>query len=224
MITLKKDEDKIKTIVDYYILTNKLKDVVRSGWRAWNVKRERVESIAEHIYGTCMLAVAIWSETLPDINLSEVLTMLALHETEEIIIGDITPYDNEEKQKIKANGEKAVEAIFKNLIAKDVYFKLIHDFDTGATKEAIFAKKCDKLEADLQARLYSDEGSLKYEYAGEIKSNKDIEKLREKAGNDIADMFCEYDRKHFEDSDDIFLKINKYLKGNKILKNKKGKK
>ena len=220
-ITLKKDEDKIKTILDYYILTNKLKDVVRSGWKAWNVKRERLESVAEHIYGTCMLAVAIWSETLPEVNLSEVLMMLALHETEEIIIGDITPYDNAEKQRIKASGEKAVEAIFKNLIAKDVYFKLVHDFNTGATKEAVFAKKCDKLESDLQARIYSDEGTLKYVHAGEIKANKDIEKLKQKAGDDVADMFSVWDRKYFEDIDDIFLKINKHLQGKHILKTKK---
>ena len=166
-ITLKKDEEKIKTIIDYYVLANKLKDVVRSGWKAWGVKRERVESVAEHIYGTCMLAVAIWSETLPEVNISEVILMLALHETEEIIIGDITPFDDESKLKIKQNGEKATLAIFKDLIAKDVYFKLVHDFDTRSTPEAIFAHKCDKLESDLQARMYSDEGVLKLENANE---------------------------------------------------------
>ena len=169
-ITLKKDEDKIKTILDYYILTTKLKDVVRSGWKAWGVKRERVESVAEHIYGTCMLAIAIWSETLPEVNISEVIMMLALHETEEIVIGDITPFDNESKQKIKKEGQKAAFAIFKNLIAKDVYFKLIQDFDARKTPEAIFAHKCDKLESDLMARIYSDEGSLDFANAGEIKN------------------------------------------------------
>ena len=108
-IILKNDDEKIKTILDYYVLTNKLKDLVRSGWKAWGVKRQRVESVAEHIFGTCMLAIAIWSETLPEVNLSQVLTMLALHETEEIIIGDITPFDNEQKQKIKPTNHVVVE-------------------------------------------------------------------------------------------------------------------
>lgn len=217
-IVLKNDEDKIKTILDYYILTNKLKDVVRSGWKKWGVKRDRVESVAEHIFGTCMLAVAIWSETLPEVNISEVLMMLALHETEEIIIGDITPYDNENKQKIKQNGQKAVLAIFKNLIAKDVFFKLVQDFDERKTKEAIFAHKCDKLEADLQARLYSDEGVLNFDNGDDIKHNKEIITLKQKAGADVADMFAVWDRKHFENENDIFLKINKYLQGKNILK------
>ena len=40
---------------------------------------------------------------------------VSFQETEEIIIGDITPYDNENKQKIKQNGQKAVLAIFKKI-------------------------------------------------------------------------------------------------------------
>ncbi len=221
MIELKSDENKIKTILDYYILTNKLKDLVRTGWKRWGVKRERVESVAEHIYGTCMLAVAIWSETLPNVNLSEVLTMLVLHETEENIISDITPYDDDKKQKIKEDGEKAVKAIFKDLIAKDVYFKLVHDFDTLATPEAVFARKCDKLECDIQARLYSDQGCLKLENADNIKENEKILEYRAKGITDVANYFILEDRKHYTD-DDIFLKINKYIEGKNILK--KGKK
>ena len=42
-ITLKKDEDKIKTIIDYYVLTNKLKDVIRSGWKKWNIKKQEIK-------------------------------------------------------------------------------------------------------------------------------------------------------------------------------------
>ncbi len=168
-----------------------------------------------------MLAVAIWSETLPNVNLSEVLTMLVLHETEENIISDITPYDDDKKQKIKEDGEKAVKAIFKDLIAKDVYFKLVHDFDTLATPEAVFARKCDKLECDIQARLYSDQGCLKLENADNIKENEKILEYRAKGITDVADYFILEDRKHYAD-DDIFLKINKYIEGKNILK--KGKK
>ena len=167
-ITLKSDENKIKTILDYYVLTNKLKDLVRTGWKRWGVKKERLESVAEHIFGTCMLALAVWSETLPDVNISEVLLMLALHETEEIVIGDITRYDDEKKQKLKEKGQQAVEHIFKDFVAKDVYFNLVKQYDAGETKEAIFAKKCDKLECDIQARLYSDQGALKLENADNL--------------------------------------------------------
>ena len=42
---------KAKNVIRYYVLCNKLKDVIRTGWKDWNVKRDRVESVAEHIYG-----------------------------------------------------------------------------------------------------------------------------------------------------------------------------
>ena len=222
MIELKNDEQKIKTILDYYILTNKLKDLVRTGWKRWGVQKERLESVAEHIYGTCMLAVAVWSETLPEVNLSEVILMLVLHETEENIISDITPYDDEQKLKLKKEGEKAVLAIFKNFVAKDVYFKLIHDFDTQATPEAQFAHKCDKLEADLQARLYSDGGYMDLKYADDIKEHEKIKEYKKQGITDIADYFAMADRKHFEEND-IFYKINKFIQGKNITKKKKGK-
>ena len=68
--------EKVEKILKYYMLTHKLKDTIRSGWKVWDVKAQRLESVAEHVYGTCMLAIAIWSETLPTVNLAEVLWAL----------------------------------------------------------------------------------------------------------------------------------------------------
>ena len=82
---------KEKNVIDFYVLCNKLKDVVRTGWKNWGVKRTRVESIAEHIYGVQMLAMAMWSEYGYNIDLFKVLAMLAVHELEETKIGDLTP-------------------------------------------------------------------------------------------------------------------------------------
>lgn len=81
---------KEERIINYYMLCNKLKDIVRSGWKVWNIKRERVESIAEHIYGVQMLAIAMKSEYQYDINLEKVILMLPIHELGETVIGDLT--------------------------------------------------------------------------------------------------------------------------------------
>ena len=71
-------------IIDLYFVTNKLKNVLRQGWLNWQVEGVRIESIAEHIYGTLMLAVSICANTNQDIDLNKVALMLALHEVEEI--------------------------------------------------------------------------------------------------------------------------------------------
>ena len=42
---------KEENVLKYYVLCNKLKNVIRTGWLNWNVNRERLESIAEHVYG-----------------------------------------------------------------------------------------------------------------------------------------------------------------------------
>lgn len=53
-------DNKIKIAVNYYKLCTKLKDTIRTGPIVWNAKRKRIESVAEHIYGVQMLALAIY--------------------------------------------------------------------------------------------------------------------------------------------------------------------
>ncbi len=212
---------KIENILKYYLLTNKLKETIRSGWKLWKVEKARLESVAEHVYGTCMLAIAIWSETLPAVNIAEVLMTLALHETEEIIIGDLTPFDEGYKSK-KELGEKAVIEIFKDLFAKEVYYNLIKNFDNQSTPEGMFAYKCDKLECDLQAKIYDENGQIKLEKADEkIKKDERIKKLQNKGVKNASTYFIHFDRKNLqkglkEGEEDIFLQINKYIERNKI--------
>ena len=147
---------KEERIINYYVPCNKLKDIVRSGWKVWNIKRERVESIAEHIYGVQMLAIAMKSEYQYDINLEKVILMLAIHELGETVIGDLTQFeiDSESKEIIE---HKAVHTILYGLIDGEKLEELFLEFDTKETKEAIFAYQCDKLECDLQSKLYDEE-------------------------------------------------------------------
>jgi len=42
--------DKLRNIIDFYI-TNTLKYKIRSYGMLWNISKERLESVAKHIYG-----------------------------------------------------------------------------------------------------------------------------------------------------------------------------
>ena len=213
--------DKIEKILNFYVLTNKLKDTIRSGWKYWNIKKQRLESVAEHVYGTCMLATAIWSETLPSVNLAEVLMTLAIHEVEEIVIGDLTPFDAGYKDK-KEKGEKAVREIFKDLIAKDVYISLIENFDNQSTPEGLFAYKVDKLECDLQAKLYDEEGLMNLDSADEkVKKDARIKKLQDRGVKNPSTFFIYFDRNSLskgleKGKEDIFVEISKFIEKNKL--------
>lgn len=146
-------------VIKYYVLCNKLKDAVRTGWKDWRVKRERVESVAEHIFGVQMLAIAMHSEYQYNIDIMKVILMLAVHELEEIYIGDLTQFQvsREEKEKI---GREAVAKVLEDMICKEKIVSLILEFDERKTNEAKFAYCCDKLECDLQAKLYDEEGCV----------------------------------------------------------------
>ena len=80
--------EKLRNALRFYLLATRLKYIVRSGWdeKHWNVNKDRLESIAEHIYGTCILALSIDSEFETNLNIDKVVKMLVLHEIGEVLI------------------------------------------------------------------------------------------------------------------------------------------
>ncbi len=208
--------NKEKRVLDFYVLCNKLKDVVRTGWKIWSVDRFRVESVAEHIYGVQMLAIAMWSEYQYDIDIQKVVVMLAVHEMEETIIGDITLFEKSKKDKQQL-GHSVVSEIFKGLISGDKIKDLIFEYDKKETSEAKFAFFCDKLECDIQAKLYDEQSCVdlkNQENCNNLLHNKDIEKMA-KAGMSWSEMWLTFGQQIY-DYDENFLAVSNYAKNNKI--------
>ena len=150
---------KEENVINYYVVCNKLKNIIRTGWKEWNVQRNRIESVAEHIFGVQMLAIAMKSEYQYDVDMMKVIYMLAIHELGETIIGDLTQFQISKSEK-EIIEHKAVHNILGSLIDGEKIEKLFLEFDKHETKEAIFAYQCDKLECDLQSKLYDQEGCV----------------------------------------------------------------
>ena len=95
-------EQKIKDLIKFYTLCSKLKDVIRKGPKVWNANRERIESVAEHVYGVQMLAISIYYQLNYKLDINKVIYMLAVHELEEIEIGDLAFFEiSKEEERIK---------------------------------------------------------------------------------------------------------------------------
>ena len=95
-------EQKIKDLIKFYTLCSKLKDVIRKGPKVWNANRVRIESVAEHVYGVQMLAISIYYQLNYKLDINKVLYMLAVHELEEIEIGDLAFFEiSKEEEKMK---------------------------------------------------------------------------------------------------------------------------
>lgn len=179
-------------VLDFYYLTISLKDLVRGGWKDWNVQRERLESVAEHIYSTCMLAIAIHSEFLSyPINLEKVIMMLTVHELEEIFISDITPFDNVTPEEKLERGHAAIHEVLAPLKLGYKYEALIFEFDERKTPEAQFAYMCDKLDADLMSLYYDQKLDCTVEKATpKLKNNKDIKEISANGTYTMGQCFC----------------------------------
>lgn len=209
-------QERLKSTMRFYLLATQLKYKIRSGWDEthWNVSKERIESIAEHIYGTCILALSIDSEFETYLDISKVIKMLVLHELGEVVIGDITPFDNitpEEKMQIE---HEAIKEVLGDLIKKEEYFALLLEFDERKTREAIFAYHCDKLEADIQAKVYQDMGCqnpLNKQENNVVFKSKKVRQMVQNGAKTAFDIWYEWDKSLYVD-DKNFSALLDYIK------------
>lgn len=208
--------EKAEKVVRFYGLCNRLKDVVRSGWKVWHVERGRLESVAEHVYGTQMLAIAMWSEYGYDLDLAKVIMMLAVHELEEMVIGDVIPFEASAEEK-KLRGREAVVELLSGLDGDTPVRELADEFYAQETAEARFAKECDKLEADLQCRVYDEEGciNLAEQEGNAMLMNEEVQEIAQ--GKERAsEIWLEYNRRK-NNYDENFLEVSRYVEKQGIL-------
>lgn len=207
-----------ENVINFYIICNRLKNTIRTGWIDWNVKRDRLESVAEHIYSTQMLAIAMKSEYEYDIDIMKVIYMLAIHELGETVIGDLTLFQisKEEKEIIE---HEAVSKILDGLVDKEYIKELFLEFDSHKTKESIFAYQCDKLECDLQSKLYDIEEcvDLNDQDGNTTKDNLLVKELLDK-GDSFSDMWLKFGQKKYP-YDGNFRSVSSYMIGNNLENN-----
>ena len=211
-------EDNIRNAMRFYLLATKLKYKLRSGWdkNHWNVTCERLESTAEHVYGTCILALGLNSEFQLNMDMEKVLKMLTIHEIGEVLIGDITPFDGitvEEKAEIE---HKAMQDVLGDIVEKDELYGLLLEFDEHNTKESNFAYLCDKLEADIQAKVYQDMGcqrELSDQKNNVVFKNPKVQQMIDDGAKTAFDIWYEWDKSKFENNP-AFAKTLKYIKEN----------
>lgn len=206
---------KEESVIKYYLICNKLKDVIRTGWKDWNVKRDRIESVAEHIFGVQMLAIAMKSEYQYDIDIMKVIFMIAIHELGETIIGDLTQFQisKEEKEKLE---HKAVHDILRGLLDGEQIEELFLEFDSHQTKEAMFAYQCDKLECDIQSKIYDCENcvDLNNQEKNKTFKNARVQQLLSE-GNSWSSMWLKFGQQVYP-YDENFLAVSNYVINNEL--------
>ena len=191
-------------IIRFYMLANILKNKIRTGWVEVGIEKERLESVAEHIYGTLILAIAIDGKYELNLDMVKVLKTLVLHETEEMLMPDYTLRADITKEEKIEKGKKCVHDATLGLLNQEEIETLLDEFNNRSTKEAKFCYLIDKIECDFQAKMYDLEGVMDY-----FKTREDLDYYGaraseiDKKSKTASDFWIEYDRPKY-DNDDIF--------------------
>ena len=103
-----------------------------------------------------------------------------------------------------------------DFIGKQEILNILDEYNERKTEEAIFAYHCDKLECDIQIKLYDQEEcfDLNHQTNNPIINIPSIKKVLD-CENSISNAWIEFDRNKYED-DPIFIDIINWLKDNKI--------
>lgn len=198
-----------KNIINFYLAANKLKEVIRTGWLELEISSDRLESVAEHVYGTIVLASAINDEYNLNLDMYKTLKMITIKELEKVSLKEFTTRDYPTKEERQAQAIETITKITEGLIKQEEILDLLQEATKQETKEAKFAFQVSKLESDLQAKIYDMNGKLDIENAKE-----DAKYFPEELANEIipqiknaSDSFILYDRQYY--TDDIFKKLSK---------------
>lgn len=167
---------KLENVIE---VLGKLKDLKRSGWLRKEISES--ESVADHSFGVAFLVLLLAPAHL---NKEKCLKMAVIHDIQEAIVGDMTPFDGACLEH-KAEKEKAAVSELAQKLDYPELITLFEEYEAKETPEAQFVKDIDRIEAVLQAKYYDG-------------NSRGLTALPE---------FCAYAQKHLCSKDKIFAEI-----------------
>ena len=185
-------------VIEFYLAVQKLKNEIRTGWQELKI-RDRLESVAEHVFGELVLAIALDSECDLNVDMNKVFKMIVLKELKKVDLKEITTSRDHSNDKDLTY--ETMARITNGLVKQDELMQLVDEAKKCETKEAKLVFQISKLESDLQAKVYDLEGRFDLDvaledakYFGEELSNEIIPQMK-----NASDGFILYDRKYYED-------------------------
>ena len=146
------------TLLQAFFELCQLKQLYRQGWLRRGVSRERCESVAEHSFGTAVLALWLAGAYYPELDTGKVIELALAHDFGEIYAGDIIPSQEVSAQEKHQREAASVRRVVDKLPGGERYRRLWEEYERGESAEARFVRQIDRLEMGLQAGLYALQG------------------------------------------------------------------
>lgn len=200
-------------IIKTYFEVIKLKNAIRTGWLEVGISAERIESVAEHVFGTQFLAMMINSEFNLNLDMQKVYEMIMIKEVSKVNLNqEYTPNSKYDAAEASLKAKKTIMDVTGELACSSHISALIEEAQKLETKEAKFALNVSKLESDLQAKYYDLNGQFDLEKAlADVKNYGPglTEEILPKVKN-ASDGWLNYDRRYYV-GDEIFTNLSNDL-------------
>ncbi len=189
-------------VINFYLLANQLKNVIRTGWIELKISKERLESVAEHAFGCMVLLIGLDSEKKLDIDMLKTVKMIIIKQLEKVDLKkEFTPREYPTAEERKNHAFALVKEMTKGLMKQEELMELLEEIYQKETKEAQLVDQLTKSESDLQAKIYDLEGYFSMEdaledakYYGEELSSEIIPQMK-----NASDGFILFDRRFYND-------------------------
>lgn len=142
-----------------YLRILALKRLYRQGWLKRGVPEGACESVADHSFGTAVLALLLAGrEPFGDADPGKTCRMAVAHELGEVYAGDITPVDGVSKEEKYRLERESLLRVLAGAPGAGEILALWEEFEEGASPEARLLRRLDRLEMGIQAAVYRAEG------------------------------------------------------------------
>lgn len=138
----------IPNILNFIHASEGLKRELRHSW----LSDGRRESVAEHTWRMALMALTLYREVDPNLNIEHILKMVIVHDLGEVYAGDYQVYGKAVPENKHELENESLEKLIKDLpsVTHDEIKALWLEFEERKTPEAIFAVALDKLEVLIQ--------------------------------------------------------------------------
>lgn len=199
-----------ENIIKTYFEVIKLKNAIRTGWLEVGISADRIESVAEHVFGTQFLAMMMNSEFKLNLDMQKVYEMIMIREVSKINLNsEYTTNSKYDVNEAALKAKKTVIDVTSKLACSNHITSLIEEAQKLETKESKFVFNVSKLESDLQAKYYDLNGQFDLEKAlADVKNygSSLTEEILPKVKN-ASDGWLNYDRRYYAE-DGTFLNLS----------------
>lgn len=191
-----KDEVRVFMIFDI------LGDTLRSGPIEWAIKRERLESIKDHVFDLILMYRLLERYLPSDLNGSLVIDYLLVHDLAEAITGDITKFGSVSDDERTRVSNIATDYLIRKFNTVIDFCSLMIGFENKSTMEAKIASLLDSIHSATTFIKYAAEGITNIDDSDIIPELKMYQDIARERNIDLGDVFYEYHRKKLNFTDE----------------------